>query len=93
MQSTLPPVEAVRAAAREAAAAIEATLEPAPLAAPASPAVPPLVIRGPRVEVATPSGAYALAGPSLEVPLEALPPLAGLVLIVAAAVALLTLRR
>jgi hypothetical protein len=93
MPSTLPPAEAVRAAAREAAAAIEATLEPAPLAGPAGPAAPLLTIRGPRVEVATPSGTYALDGPSLEVPGAALPPLAGLVLVATAAVALLTLRR
>ena len=93
MTSALPPAEAVRVAAREAAAAIEATLEPAPLATPAGPAVPLLVIRGPRVEVATPSGAYVLAGPVLEAPGAALLPLAGLVLVVAAAAALLTLRR
>ena len=89
MTEPLPPRAAVALHAREAAASIQAVLEPpSPPAAP--PAVASLVIRGPRLEAVTPSGTYTLAAPALEVPASALAPLAGLVLVLAAAVALFT---
>ena len=86
MIATPSPVETVRAIAREAAADLAAPEQPQP--APST-----VTLRGARVEVSTPGGSYTLAGPALTVPLEALAPLAGLALIVAAAIALLTLRR
>jgi len=90
MTGPLAPSAAVALHAREAAASIQAILEP-PSGPTAPPAVASLVIRGPRLEIAASSGSYILAAPVLEVPGPLLP-LLGLVLIVAAAVALVSHR-
>jgi hypothetical protein len=90
MIGPLPPSAAVALHAREAAASIQAVLEAPPRPA-APPTVASLILRGPRLEVATPSGFYTLAAPALEVSGPLLP-LSGLALIVAAAVAMLARR-